>query len=88
MIMFGLSMLFIFGLCATLVGWLVWTGRRDFRIYRAWHGGRWGSVQETGHWGMARIVRWMPESEIQEGQHVIEWETWPSRTRVRKEKKR
>jgi hypothetical protein len=84
---YAVTLLSIFGLCASLVFWLVWTGRRDFRIYRAWSGGRWGCVRDSVHWGMAPVLRWMPEGEIQEGHHVVEWETWPKRTRVRWRKK-
>ena len=83
--MFALSMMFIFALCATLVIWLAWTGRRDIRIYRAWHGGRWGCVRGTEYWGMRPVLTWMPENEVQEGQHIAEWEAWPKRTRVRKD---
>jgi hypothetical protein len=83
---YAVTVLSLLGLCVALVAWLVWTGRREFRPYRVWQGGRWGCVQEQTHWGAEPMRWWLPESEIQGGCKVVEWEEWPTRTRVRKRK--
>jgi hypothetical protein len=81
-------LLSVCGILALLLAGIGWAGRRDFRIYRAWYGGQWGCVRDKTHWGMHPILRWEPMAEIQEGEHIVEWETWPARTRVRREKRR
>ncbi len=81
--MYAIFLTSLAGLCVLVVVWLAWTGRRDLRCYRRRCGGQWGCVRDKTHWGMAPILRWAPAAEIQEGEHVVEWETWPGRTRVR-----
>jgi hypothetical protein len=72
------------GLIGALALWLAWGGRRDVRAYRRWCGGTWGCVATLVGFGTSRSEEWMPEAEIREGQHVVAWEQWPGRTRVRK----
>lgn len=74
------------GLCVALWAWLEWTNRRGIRAYRRWRGGQWGCVREQRRWGYLR--RWTPMAEIQEGEHIVEVETWPPRTRVRADRRK
>ena len=73
----------LLGLLLGLAIWLPWHLRRDLLAYRRWRGGTWACVAGRLHLGVDPALWWLPASEVREGQHVVEWETWPGRTRVR-----